>query len=271
MMRNDGPSVVTTKTLRADGAATPPATSCTTACCVSARPRSPRPATPDADPALRDGRTITDTFYNSLGETAKSNTGYFATGAPSTELLAVADTDVPTPGRDRPSTAPATSAPRPSRRRAWRSGGPRTTQEGDRVHVTPPPGGTATTRISDAEGRLIELRQYKGATPTGDYDATKYTYDHAGQLSTVTDPAGNVWRHHYDLRGREIKTEDPDKGVTTMTYNDADELLTHHRRPRQDPVVRLRRAGPQEGDARRAPRPARCWPSGSTTRWPRAT
>ena len=42
----------------------------------------------------------------------------------------------------------------------------------------------------------------------------------------MTDPAGNVWRHHYDLRGREIKTEDPDKGVTTMTYNDADELLT---------------------------------------------
>ncbi|MFD2354105.1 hypothetical protein ACFSTC_39710 [Nonomuraea ferruginea] len=35
-----------------------------------------------------------------------------------------------------------------------------------------------------------------------------------------------MWRHHYDLRGREIRTEDPDKGVTTTTYNDADEVVT---------------------------------------------
>ena len=42
----------------------------------------------------------------------------------------------------------------------------------------------------------------------------------------MTDSAGNVWRHHYDMRGREIKAEDPDKGVTTMAYNDADELVS---------------------------------------------
>ncbi len=224
-MRNDGPSVVTTKTLRADGAYT---TSYELYDGLLRERQTQEPAPLDTqtqDPALREGRTITDTIYNSLGETVKSNTGYFATGAPSTELLAVADADVPTQVVSTFDGTGDVSA------QALKAKGVEkfrvsSTQEGDRIHVTPPPGGTATTRIGDAEDRLIELRQYKGATPTGEYEATKYTYDHAGQLSTVTDPAGNVWRHHYDLRGREIKTEDPDKGVTTMTYNDADELLS---------------------------------------------
>ncbi|MFG1702909.1 RHS repeat domain-containing protein [Nonomuraea sp. M3C6] len=225
LMRTDGPSVVTTKTLRADGGYT-----------AShelydglLRGRQTQESAPrddqTQDPALRDGRTITDTFYNSLGEQYKSNTGYFATGTPATELLAVADTDVPTQvvsvfdgTGDVNAQILKTKGVEKYRVSAI--------EQGDRVNVTPPPGGTATTRIGDAEDRLIELRQYKGATPTGEYEATKYTYDAAGQLSTVTDPAGNVWRHHYDVRGREIKTEDPDKGVTTMTYNDADELVS---------------------------------------------
>ncbi len=42
----------------------------------------------------------------------------------------------------------------------------------------------------------------------------------------MTDPAGNVWRYTFDMRGRETRTEDPDKGVTTFTYNDADGLAT---------------------------------------------
>ena len=40
----------------------------------------------------------------------------------------------------------------------------RTTGYGDdRVHVTPPEGGTATTEMTDARGNLVELRQYHGA------------------------------------------------------------------------------------------------------------
>ncbi|MBF8189726.1 type IV secretion protein Rhs [Nonomuraea sp. K274] len=224
-MRTDGPSVVTTKTLRADGGYT---TSHELYDGLMRERQTQEPAPLDdqtQDPALRDGRTITDTFYNSQGEKYKANTGYFATGAPSTELLAVADTDVPTQivstfDGSGEVNAQILKAKGVEQQRAS------ATQQGDRIHVTPPPGGTATTRIGDAEDRLIELRQYKGATPTGEYESTKYAYDHAGRLSTVTDPAGNVWRHHYDLRGREIKTEDPDKGVTTMTYNDADEVVT---------------------------------------------
>ncbi|MBN6055985.1 type IV secretion protein Rhs [Nonomuraea sp. RK-328] len=224
-MRTDGPSFVTTKTLNADGTYS---ASHELYDGLMRKRQTQEPAPRDdqtQDPALRDGRTITDTVYNSLGEAAKSNTGYFATGAPSTDLLAVADTDVPN------QVVTTFDGTGDANAQILRTKGQEKfrvtfTQQGDRVHVTPPPGGTATTRIGDADDRLIELRQYKGATPTGEYESTKYTYDHAGRLSTVTDPAGNVWRHHYDLRGREIKTEDPDKGVTTMTYNDADELVS---------------------------------------------
>ncbi|MGR6923289.1 RHS repeat domain-containing protein [[Actinomadura] parvosata] len=224
-MRADGPSVVTTKTLRADGGYTE---SHELYDGLMRERQTQEPAPKDdqtQDPALRDGRTITDTFYNSQGEEYKQNTGYFATGAPSTDLLAVADADVP---NQVVSTFDGVGDVNAQVLKAKGVEKYRVTakDEGDRVHVTPPPGGTATTRIGDAEDRLVELRQYKGATPTGEYESTKYTYDAAGRLSTVTDSAGNVWRHHYDFRGREIKTEDPDKGVTTMTYNDADEIVT---------------------------------------------
>ncbi|NJP92128.1 hypothetical protein HCN51_22125 [Nonomuraea sp. FMUSA5-5] len=224
-MRADGPSVVTTRTLRADGGYTE---SHELYDGLMRERQTQEPAPKDdqtQDPALRDGRTITDTFYNSQGEEYKQNTGYFATGAPSTDLLAVADADVP---NQVVSTFDGVGDVNAQVLKAKGVEKYRVTakDEGDRVHVTPPPGGTATTRIGDAEDRLVELRQYKGATPTGEYESTKYTYDAAGRLSTVTDSAGNVWRHHYDFRGREIKTEDPDKGVTTMTYNDADEIVT---------------------------------------------
>ncbi|MGA5757367.1 RHS repeat-associated core domain-containing protein [Nonomuraea bangladeshensis] len=224
-VRNDGPSVVTTKTLNADGTYT---TSHELFDGLMRERQTQEPAPVDdqtQDPALRDGRTITDTFYNSQGEEYKANTGYFATGKPSTELFGVADAAVPTQVVTLFDGAGEANA------EVFKVKGVEkyrvsAKDQGDRLDVTPLPGDTATTRIGDAEDRLVELRQYKGSTPTGEYESTKYTYDKAGRLATVTDAAGNVWRHHYDLRGREIRTEDPDKGVTTTTYNDADEIVT---------------------------------------------
>ncbi|MEU0567861.1 RHS repeat-associated core domain-containing protein [Nonomuraea sp. NPDC005983] len=225
LTRTDGPNVVTTKTLRGDGGY---AISHELYDGLLRERQTQEPAPRDdqtQDPALRDGRTITDTIYNSLGEVAKSNSGYFSPGQPGTDLLGVADADVPSQlGYVYDGTGEVNAQIlRAKGVEKWRAS---VQQQGDRAHITPPPGGTAVTRIGDAEDRLIELRQYKGATPTGEYDSTKYTYDTAGRLASVTDPAGNVWRHAYDMRGREIRTEDPDKGVTTFTYNDADEMLT---------------------------------------------
>ncbi|MDF2707123.1 MAG: Rhs family protein-like protein [Nonomuraea muscovyensis] len=225
LTRDDGPNVVTSKTLRADGGYV-----------VShdlfdglLRPRQTQEPAPHddqtQDPELRDGRTVTDTFYTSTGEVAKRNGGYFSTGTPSTDLLGVADTDVPSQvavvyDGTGEITAQILKAKGGEK---WRVS---TTHKGDRVHITAPPGGFATTRIADAEDRLVELRQYKAGTPTGEYESTKYGYDQAGRLATVTDHAGNVWRYHYDARGRQVRTEDPDKGVTTFTYTDADEIAT---------------------------------------------
>lgn len=35
------------------------------------------------------------------------------------------------------------------------------------------------------------------------------TFDGCGQLETVKDAAGNIWRHSYDQRGRKIDSVDP--------------------------------------------------------------
>ncbi|MEV0594213.1 RHS repeat domain-containing protein [Nonomuraea cavernae] len=225
LTRDDGPSVVTTKTLGADGAYTT-SHELYDGLLRSRQTQEPAPRDDQTqDPALRDGRTITDTFYNSFGEVAKANSGYFSTGVPGTDLLGVRDTDVPSQFASVYDGTGELSAQVLLAKgvEKWRASA---THKGDRIDVTPPPGGTATTSIGDAEDRLVELRQYKGATPTGAYEATKYAYDAAGRLASVTDHAGNVWRYHYDMRGREIRTEDPDKGVTTFTYNDADEIAT---------------------------------------------
>jgi RHS repeat-associated protein len=100
-----------------------------------------------------------------------------------------------------------------------------TTYGGDRVTVVPPAGGIKTDTLTDARGRSVELRQYKSPTST-DYDRTAYTYTDRGDLASITDQAGNVWRSFYDQRGRKIRTEDPDKGATENTYDAAGHLAT---------------------------------------------
>src|SRR6185503_14321608 len=66
----------------------------------------------------------------------------------------------------------------------WRT---TTAYHGDRVDVTPPEGGTATTTLSDAQGLTTQLRQYHdpadvGSADPATYDATSYGYDNAKQL-----------------------------------------------------------------------------------------
>ncbi|WP_158553933.1 hypothetical protein [Micromonospora deserti] len=212
LVRNSGPSAVTTKTLLGTGGYR-----------VEhalldgfLRPRQ-RQA-----PAPGGGRIVSDTIYDSHGRVAKTNAAYHNPDAPDTTLLAVSDNAVPAQtqyvydGADR-ETAEIFKV---NGVEQWRT---TMTYGGNWEREDPPAGDTPTTEVFDAEGRVTELRQHKNAS---EYDATRYTYTKAGQLATVTDPAGNVWRHHYDLRGREIRVDDPDKGTATMTYDDEDQLLT---------------------------------------------
>jgi RHS repeat-associated protein len=172
------------------------------------------------------GRVITDTEYDSVGRVVAVDGPYVADGSPSLDLaLPVPDALLPAQtrtvydgaGRETASIFLVNGAQR------WRTS---TAYGGDRTDVTPPAGGTPASTVVDARGRTVELRQYHAATPTGTFDATRYSYDRKGQRTAVTDPAGNRWSYSYDVRGRPTVSVDPDKGRTTTTYNDAGDVLT---------------------------------------------
>ncbi len=103
---------------------------------------------------------------------------------------------------------------------------------GDRTTVLPPAGGTPTTEIVDARGRVFEKRFYTAAPavvagqPTGGtFKKITYGYDKRGKQSTVTDDAGtatthNVWSSTYDMLGRLVGRVDPDAGSSTTSYDD---------------------------------------------------
>ncbi|WP_433042736.1 RHS repeat-associated core domain-containing protein [Dactylosporangium sp. CS-033363] len=168
-----------------------------------------------------NGRLVADTFYTATGQVKKTYATYHAAGAPSDQLLVVDNGDVDGQtwfeydGADRP-VAEITAVAGDER---WRT---TTTYAGDRVHVDPPDGGVAATTIADARGQKTALRRYKGGSPTGDYEETTYTWTAAGQMASLTDPAGNEWTWEYDQRGRQTAINDPDAGRTETTYDDLD-------------------------------------------------
>lgn len=176
-------------------------------------------------PAPGGGRLITDTVYDSQGRVYKTTQPYFNDAPLDDELWEADDAEIPGHTRTEFDSAgrPTASVYYAGAVEKWRT---RTDYGGDRVHVTPPNGGTATTTIRDARGRMTELRQYQAPTPTGDYDSTTYRYNQAGYLSEVVAPGNAIWRFGYDLRGNKVRTEDPDSGVSTMTYDDAGRLAT---------------------------------------------
>ncbi len=176
-------------------------------------------------PSPAGGRIVTTTLYDTFGRSWKTSQPYHNTGAVAKVLLDTPDNELPGQtvteydgaGRKTAEIQLASGAEK------WRT---TTGYGGDRVHGTPPQGGTATTRVTDARGRLTELRQYHGGAPAGSFDATKYTYTRDGELSTVVDQAGNTWRYEYDIEGNLVRSEDPDQGVSTATYDAAGHRLT---------------------------------------------
>lgn len=178
------------------------------------------------DPAPGGGRVITDTSYDSRGNAVVHNDRYYAEGAPGGVLFVPASDDL-VPGQTITEYdgmgRPTAKIFRVRGTERWRT---TTSYQGDRIDVTPPPGGTAATKIVDARGQTTELRQYRSGTPTGGYDSTRYTYTPSGQLGSVTDATGHVWRYDYDLRDRKISESDPDKGVSGYVYDDLDRVIS---------------------------------------------
>jgi RHS repeat-associated protein len=176
-------------------------------------------------PASGGGRLIIDTRYDSQGRQFKLTKPYFNDAPVDDKLWIASDVDVPMQ-----TNVLFDGAGRQTREiikgganELWHG---TTTYGGDRATITPPDGSTASTAITDARGRVVEVHQYHGQVPSGDFDVTKYTYTPAGRLASTTDPAGNTWHRGYDLRGNEIKDEDVDKGTSIMTYDAANQLVT---------------------------------------------
>jgi RHS repeat-associated protein len=216
LLRTNGTVAVTTQTLNSDGGYV---TSYTLYDGLL-RPRQTQGPALDGAP----GRVLTDTLYDTAGRQVTEYGKYFNDGAPGTDLVAPVDfTQVPTQTRTSYDGAGRVVASvfAPGGQERWRT---TTAYAGDRVDVTPPAGGTATSTLTDARDNTVELRQYHNPTPTGGYDATRYGYDRKGRLASVTDPVGNKWTYGYDIRGRQIQVIDPDKGTTNSTYDDADQL-----------------------------------------------
>lgn len=206
-IRNDRPSSVTTSSINTGGTYT------VTTSILDGLYRVRQQQVP-----TEGGRLLTDVRYDSQGRAYKSTQPYFNANPVDTTLWVASDTEVPglTFAEFDGAGRQVASIYKTGSTEKWRS---TTAYEGDRVHVTPPQGGIATTTISDALGRTTEVRQYKAPTPTGEYETTAYTYDRAGRLASTRDAAGTQWRWFHDVRGLQIRTEDPDKGVATSVYN----------------------------------------------------
>ncbi|MCP2353298.1 RHS repeat-associated protein [Nonomuraea thailandensis] len=176
-------------------------------------------------PAVGGGRLLTETRYDSHGRAFQSTQPYFNDADVDSKLWSARDTDVPGLSLTRFDGAGRTSEEvfQAGAQEKWKTS---YAYGGDRVHVTPPKGGTATTTIIDARGRTTERRQYHGPAPTGVFDGSTYAYSRAGRPATMTDPAGNVWRTTYDLLGRPVETTDPDSGTSLITYDAAGQVTT---------------------------------------------
>ncbi|GLW89523.1 RHS repeat-associated core domain-containing protein [Actinokineospora globicatena] len=171
------------------------------------------------------GRLLTDTRYDAQGRAYKSTQPYFNSGAVDTTLWAASEVDVPgwTKSLFDGAGRQTGSVYYKGATEAWRS---TVAYEADRVHSTPPQGGTATTEIANARGQLVERREYTAPTPTGTYRSTTYGYDAAGRMNRATNTAGSNWRWTYDVRGNLVRSEDPDRGVNTMVYANTGQRLT---------------------------------------------
>jgi len=87
--------------------------------------------------------------------------------------------------------------------------------------VTDPLSRTSYQR-RDAAGRVLQdVGQVGGA-----WVVTSLGYNPLGELTSVTDPMGNVWTNTYDTLGRRTAANDPDLGIWTYAYDDAGRLLT---------------------------------------------
>ncbi|WP_117211544.1 RHS repeat-associated core domain-containing protein [Allorhizocola rhizosphaerae] len=207
LLRNDGPTVISTTRLGPRG------NYVTTKTLYDGLMRQRQTQTP----AVNGGRLITETRFDTHGRAFKSTQPFFNDGNVDDQLWSAFDTNVPGltrstfDGAGRVVKEEFRQHDEPVKHTTYVYGG-------DRVQVTPPAGAPPTVTITDGRGRPVELIQ-AGET-------TKYSYDKAGHLASVTDPAQNTWRYSYNMLGQRVRAEDVDSGVSTATYDLAGQKIT---------------------------------------------
>jgi RHS repeat-associated protein len=77
----------------------------------------------------------------------------------------------------------------------------------------------------DPAGRMATTRQTLASAPAGSI-STLYTYDVQGNLTSVTDPNGNVTQYLYDDFGQLLRQQSPVSGETLYSYDSASDLLS---------------------------------------------
>ncbi|MEU8001039.1 RHS repeat-associated core domain-containing protein [Catellatospora sp. NPDC049111] len=166
------------------------------------------------------GWLISDTFHDGRGKAWKANEAYLATGVAGDVPIVTPEGSVngqtiiryDAAGRAISETFAVAGDDR------WTT---TTAYEAFSTHVNPPAGGVPVTTVTNARGKVTEVRQYEGDSPSGPSDVTRYTYTPAGALETVTDPLNNVWRYEYDQRNLRVRVTDPDSGESRYTYDSA--------------------------------------------------
>ncbi|MET7601240.1 RHS repeat-associated core domain-containing protein [Streptomyces avermitilis] len=173
------------------------------------RPRQEQTEGPDG------GRMIADTLYDGSNRVVKVNDTYYTTGAPSATLFQPINADLPTQtvteydGAGRAKATIFNISGVEKYRTSYTYGG-------DRVTTNPPAGQPTTTVVSDARNQVTNRIEYPAG---GSAVTTSYGYTPAGQLSKVTDDAGNAWSYEYDQLGRKKRAVDPDTGESSFTYD----------------------------------------------------
>jgi RHS repeat-associated protein len=214
LIRRDGPTVITTRSLNDDGSYS-----------VAYEMRDGLGRVRQTqDQAINGGRILSDIVYDSRGWIAKQNDGYFNSAAPSSVILNVGDNTVPSQtvfrydGQGAVTEEIAYSLGEVK----WKTS---IARAGDSTTTIPPQGDTPRTEFTDGKGRLVKLREYTNSSRS-EYLDTTYDYDALDQLRKVTNPKGQSWSYEYDGRGRQTSSSDPDTGKTTFEYDDADRMTT---------------------------------------------
>ncbi|MDG4831587.1 HYD1 signature containing ADP-ribosyltransferase family protein [Solwaraspora sp. WMMD1047] len=100
-------------------------------------------------------------------------------------------------------------------------------EAGNPIRQVTPTDGVITWRYDD-DGRPIAITEPRGNVAGADPDqyTTRYAYDRAGNLESVTDPLDNVTRTGYDALNRVVSLTDANNKTTRYGYDAADRLAT---------------------------------------------